>query len=270
MCYALGNENTILMKLKFKCYLVYFFGFFLVQDYTAQVLYRVNNIPIYHGTKKLKSPFSGGLNASVINQMDLNKDGLKDLVIVHQNSFKVTTYLHEGAGEYQYAPRYETFFPRDFRGFFTVKDMNEDGMEDVIFATNIYFLLYKGTRINDSTFSFSLKDTIRSNSYDPLSGLDAIRPYSIYPPAIDDFDNDGDMDIVYFNYNNNLVFHKNYKKEKGYTNAFQNEFWKDNKCFGQMTYDVGPLRYIDNNCANIIKDYLSQIKICSQDTMNFK
>lgn len=206
---------------------------------------RVGVIPFYHGSRQLKNPFTGGLNAPIISQMDLNNDGKKDLVLVHNYSFKISTYLSLGNGEYKYAPRYETYFPKS-QGYFILKDLNEDKMEDLVYMANQYIFFYKGGRINDSTFSFVMMDTFRSNSYDTLIPQQTITPLNNYVPIVEDIDRDGDIDILYINRSNRFVFHKNLKKENGITNPDKNVFYIYNTFWGQMSSTINPLRYIEN------------------------
>ena len=211
---------------------------------------RVGVIPFYHGSKQLKSPFTGGLNAPIVNHMDLNKDGKKDLVLIHNNSFKISTYLNQGGREYKYAPRFETYFPKR-SGYFIIKDLNEDQMEDLVYMGSPYILFYKGTRLNDSTFGFAIMDTFISNSYDTTISPDYLTSMNNYLPIVEDIDKDGDIDILYINRSSHLVYHRNLKKEKGSTNPDKNEFWKYNKFWGQNAYSLNPLAFRENYFKNV-------------------
>lgn len=229
---------------------IVFFTVFICNIY-AQSFTRVGRIPFYIHNTQLKSPFTGGMNASIVNSTDLNNDGKKDLVIVHNHSYKISTYLSQGGQDYIYAPRYETYFPRGL-GNFILKDFNEDGLEDVFYMDNPYIYIYKGLRINDSTLAYSLLDTFQSHSYDTLIPVDYIVPMVYYMPLIEDLDGDGDMDVVYINRSNRLVYHRNLKKEKGLT-ANKNEFWKYNEYWGQHAYGLNPLYYASGIFPRVVQ-----------------
>lgn len=241
----------------------YKFIFFLllfnsIETY-SQTLYRMNNVPIYHDSKLLKSPFTGGMNNSIINQMDLNNDGKMDLVIVQQVQNiinRIQTYINNGAGNYTYTPRYEAFFPKKHNAFFQLKDLNEDKVEDIIYKTSLYFLIYYGSRVNDSTIAFSFYDTLESISYDPLYGTQHIAVKNLYLPVFRDLDSDGDIDIVYVKAgalnSDERYYYKNYKKEKSLP-ANQNEFYNENKYFGQNSFSLNPLKFINGAYTKIAK-----------------
>ncbi|HEY5691256.1 MAG TPA: hypothetical protein VIS49_07365, partial [Cyclobacteriaceae bacterium] len=55
----------------------------------------------------LKMPWAGGLNSAQINQIDLNNDGKKDLVVFDRASNKLSTFLNQ-SNQYLYRPEYES------------------------------------------------------------------------------------------------------------------------------------------------------------------
>lgn len=72
----------------------------------------MNNIPVFHGNRQLLNPFTGGMNSCIVNQMDLNDDGIKDLVVLQvagTNANRIQTYIQKSNGDYIYTPRYEAF-----------------------------------------------------------------------------------------------------------------------------------------------------------------
>ena len=227
----------------------------------TQTLYRMNNVPIYHGNSSIQNPFTGGMNASIINQMDLNNDGLKDLVICQQKDERpnrIQTYINKGNANYTYTPRYEAFFPKNLNALFFLRDFNEDKLEDLIFKVNGYFILYYSSRINDSSFVFTLYDTLESTSYDPLYGKQTITPINFYSPVFRDVDKDGDVDIIYVrngSMTKDIYFYKNYKKEKGLP-ANQNDFYNENKHYGLNTFSLNPLAFVSSS-YNVIEKGLA-------------
>lgn len=220
----------------------------------TQTLYRAHSsIDVYHGSRKLSSPFAGGMNGSVVSQMDLNLDGRKDLIISHNNSYKVSTFLHHADDSFVYAPKYEEYFPKEFNGVFQMKDLNEDGMEDYIVQSGIYILIFKGKRnLQDSTFSFSILDTFEFTKPSWPDYPETLTPFNNYLIAFEDLDNDGDIDAIYIDRNNRLSFFKNLKKEKAYTNPDRNEYWLVNRTYGQHFYKIPPLSFDEGYHPRII------------------
>lgn len=213
----------------------------------GQELFRMNNVPVYHGSKQILNPFTGGMNSCIINQMDLNKDGIKDLVVVHQvgvSAGRIQPFIQKPNGSYVYAPRYEAFFPKEGSYVFLLHDLDEDSTEDLIIQTQSYFFIHYCKRTNDSTFQFDFYDSIEYTSYDPLYGRTQLIALNKYLPMFEDLDGDGDVDFVYVSRSfNHLRYYKNYKKEM--TLPSKENFWKgDNKFYGQACFaDFNPLKF---------------------------
>lgn len=223
----------------------------------AQSLFRMNNVPVFHGSQQLLNPFTGGMNSCVVNQMDLNNDSIKDLVVVHQigvNAGRIQTYVQKPNGDYVYAPRYEAFFPKQGSYTFTLHDLNEDNIEDLILQTESYFLLHYGKRTNDSVFQFDFYDSIEYTSYDPMFGRQQLLALNKYLPVFEDFDGDGDKDIVYVNRSFNLRwYYKNYKKETSLP-ANENLWRSDNKYYGLFCFsDFFPLKFKSGCYSSMVK-----------------
>jgi len=224
---------------------------------TAQELFRMNNVPVYHGAKQLLNPFTGGMNSCVVNQMDLNKDGIKDLVVIHQvnaSAGRIQTFIQKSNGDYIYAPRYESFFPKKGSYIFLLKDLNEDATEDLVLQTETYFLIHYGKRTNDSTFQFDFYDSVEYTSYDPLYGRQQLLALNKYLPVFEDYDGDGDQDIVYVNRSFNLRwYYKNYKVELALP-ANENMWKSDNKYFGQFCFqEFYPLKFKSGCYSTMVK-----------------
>ena len=235
------------------------FLIFLVSFSEAQDIFRMNNIPVLHGNRQLLNPFTGGMNSCIVNQMDLNDDGIKDLVVLQvagTNANRIQTYIQKSNGDYIYTPRYEAFFPKNGNYIFTLHDLNEDKIQDLILQTESYFLIHYTKRINDSVFQFDLYDSIEFTSYDPLIGRQQIISLNKYLPVFEDLDSDGDIDIVYVTRSgNNRWLYKNYKKELALP-ANENLWKSDQICYGLFNFtslDFFPLKYNEGFCKSIVK-----------------
>ena len=222
----------------------------------AQELFRMNNVPVFHGSKQLINPFTGGMNSCMVNQMDLNNDTIQDLVVVHQygtRAGRIQTFIQKPSGTYVYEPRYEAFFPKKNSYPFTLKDLNEDKIEDLIIQTESYFLIHYGKKTNDTVFQFDFYDSVEYTSYDPLFGRQQLIALNKYAPVFEDLDSDGDIDIVYVNRSNQRWYYKNYKKELGLP-ANENVWRSDNKFYGQFCFlDFNPLKIKEGCEAKMAK-----------------
>ncbi len=161
----------------------------------------------------LPHPFNGGIAAPQFSEVDLNNDGLLDLMVYDYDGHVINTYIQTNNQEYIYAPKYAQHFPF-IRYFIFIKDYNGDGIGD-IFAhsgTDLGLYVYQGYFENDS-----LKFTWQAQPNDPNGyltykndmGNDQLlaMPGSLLS-SFNDIDSDGDIDIVtiingYFHYYKN-------------------------------------------------------------------
>ncbi|MBI2721957.1 MAG: T9SS type A sorting domain-containing protein [Bacteroidetes bacterium] len=162
----------------------------------------------------LKMPWANGLNYSSISNIDLNLDGKKDIVAFDRiNQFgigKMRCFINNGApGDVKYiaSPALTYSFPL-IANWAICKDYDCDGKEDLFCSTNGGIMVYRNTSTLSSGLSFQMiKPLIYSNFKPGISNLYAA-PNGV--PAIDDIDNDGDLDILTFSPQGVFIeYHKN-------------------------------------------------------------
>lgn len=177
----------------------------------AQLNYTfVNNISVIEEDLELVHPFSGGFVAPQYSLIDLNFDGLNDLFVYERSSEKVSTFLFID-GKYVYAPRYESLFPANLKNWVLLRDYNCDGKMDLFTSSLFGISLYEN--ISDNELKWSL---IHQTIYtEGSNGQINLQVSSLDLPAIVDVDNDGDLDILNFNFatGGGIEFHKNYSVE---------------------------------------------------------
>src|SRR5688500_3840267 len=86
-----------------------------------------NDVKIVIDSDTVKDPWAGGLNSPVFSKIELNNDGTEDLFIYDRTLDKIFTYLAQsknGQWHWQYAPQYESLFPRDLTGWVLLRDYN--------------------------------------------------------------------------------------------------------------------------------------------------
>ena len=109
-------------------------AFFLVlclslSSLSAQmVLNRDTTLKIHENGTYFNSAFSGGINSGQFSEVDLNLDGIMDLVVFDKSGNKIIPYLNNN-GNYIYAPAYRNNFP-NIHDWMLVADYNCDGKND--------------------------------------------------------------------------------------------------------------------------------------------
>ena len=160
-----------------------------------------------------KFPWTGGMSYSQFSAVDLNADGIKDLVVFDKNGNRIMTFLNSGIADsisYSFAPEYALAFP-EIHSWMQLIDFNYDGKEDIFTYSNGGIKVFKNT--STSSISFNLiKDPILSSYNGNYTNLFCL---SEDYPAISDIDGDGDLDILNFWVLGRFVnYHKNLSIEK--------------------------------------------------------
>ncbi|AYQ34744.1 T9SS type A sorting domain-containing protein [Runella sp. SP2] len=171
--------------------------------------------------KKLLNPWAGGLNNAQFSKMHLNDDGVEDLVVFERSSHSVNTFLAvpQATGhQWKHAPEYETRFPADMLHWMLLVDFDQDGRKDLFTSTNGGIRVFRNVATSNG-FSWSLiADPILTQGF---SGNINLYVPSTDLPAIADIDDDGDIDILTFDFTGTSVeLHQNFSKEQKSTNPF--------------------------------------------------
>jgi hypothetical protein len=167
--------------------------------------------------------WAGGLNASQFNTLDINGDGVEDLVLYDRMANKVQTFLNTGFA-YSYAPEYENQFPSDLENWILLRDFNCDGLKDIFSHDNFGIKVYQNTTIpGEKTswkkFLFYVGPGIPKSSALVTKGFSSKVNLQLTfddLPAINDADGDGDLDIFNFRFTGTgtIEFHQNFSQER--------------------------------------------------------
>ena len=222
--------------------------FLFLITFSAQILgqslqFKLNqDIKVSTNKGNFKNAWAGGLNAAQFAQIDLDADGIQDLVVFDRTNQKVFTYVNKsvlgGAIILNYAPAFESLFPA-VENWFILCDYDGDQKKDLFTSTSagvkVFHNISSGANLKFEVASEALYSegiSSRINLYVAASDI----------PAIGDIDGDGDIDILSFEpAGHYLELHKNVSKEKSGKLGLQ--FQKTGDCWGN---------FIHNDCRDIL------------------
>lgn len=192
----------------------------------------------------IENPYTGGIERPVFSNIDLNNDGIDELVAYDAQSFVYKTFVWQG--EYWKLDNgYSKYLPP--ATFWSISaDLDCDGIMDFITYESSSFVnsplsVYLGHYEND-TIRFSANGVIE---YEAMNGnVETIRAGGYGIPMFKDIDSDGDIDILAFNLNTfTLYYYENVGDCNDIKYRLVNECWGDIKLNDQKS----PLTGVDCN-----------------------
>lgn len=197
------------------------------------------------GIQFLKYPWAGGLNSCQFGQIDINLDGIPDLVIFDRQGSRVLPFIkkvgshqspvtNDDLSDYEYHPEMDTLFP-DLHDWVIFADYNRDGKEDIFTYGLGGIRVFKN--ISDTRLRFQkITDDLTSFYY---TGKVGILVTQVDYPAIADIDNDGDLDLLtFFGLGSYIEYHKNMSFEN-YGNYDSLDYRLSDKCWGDIRESEG-------------------------------
>lgn len=82
----------------------------------------------------LKNPWVGGFNFTEWSVLDIDIDGIKDLVVFDKSGEIIRTFKNDnlpGIASFKHAPEYQSSFPTEISSWVLFYDFNNDGKEDL-------------------------------------------------------------------------------------------------------------------------------------------
>lgn len=191
-------------------------------------------------------PFAGGMSNSQFSAIDLNLDGIKDLIVFDKIGNRLSCFINLGINDsvsYIYAPEYNICFP-EIKSWIQLIDYKNDGKEDIFTYSNGGIKVYKNASVSSLNFDL-IKEPILSSYNGNYTNLFCL---SEDYPAISDIDNDGDVDILNFWVLGKFVnYHKNLSIEK-YGIADSLDFQLTDESWGCFAEDEGSNLLLLDTC----------------------
>ncbi|MDB4061105.1 T9SS type A sorting domain-containing protein [Vicingaceae bacterium] len=213
---------------------IIFISFLLPLTTAAQIYYsEAYNIEVTEENDSINDPFTGGFNNAQFSEIDLNQDGIMDLLVTDRFRNTVKPYLNEGildSVQYTYAPVYAVKFPEMDEVLIT-RDYNDDGKMD-LFVSGNSISLYENTSTRNGGLSFRLVDKLQTKNN--ATTLNVLNPNSINYPAIVDLEDDKDIDVIYRSGNRTLDYHRNFSIDQN--NNFTPIYERRSPCWGYISF----------------------------------
>ena len=193
---------------------------------------------------QLKFPWAGGLNSCQFCAIDLNFDGIKDLLVFDRHGNRKLTFINHGTPnmvDYTFAPEFSAKLP-DLHDWVITADYNCDGKMDIFTYGMGGVRVFKN--ISDTALKFSLVTDLLESFY--YTGKVGILVTSVDYPAIADIDGDGDLDLLtFFGLGSYVEYHRNLSMEK-YGHCDSLDFRLADHCWGKFKESEGGNRVILN------------------------
>ena len=205
------------------------------------ILNREPSLTFKENGTQFTSALSGGINAGQFSNIDLNLDGIMDIVVFDKSGNKLSPFINDN-GTFIYAPNYRENFPA-LHDWVLLTDYNCDGRNDIFTYSTAGMAVYLNT--SNTELEFTQITTLLLSDYGANNYNIYISPVDI--PAIADVDYDGDLDILTFSILGGFIeYHKNLSMEL-YGNCDSLAFEFSESCWG-LFYE-GLNSYI-LNCPN--------------------
>lgn len=219
---------------------------FLTQSILAQVELEIIQPTVIKEGKTLSLAFAGGINSAQYQTMDLDRDGDLDLVILDRSSDKINCFENTGS-TYIYQPYFEFLFPENIQHWMILADYDCDGQKDLFTYTGQGMRVFRNISTNNTIAWELVADPLKtlgsSSNINLLFNLTDI-------PIIADLDQDGDLDILGFDFasSSQIEFHKNHSVEN--TGSCGLEFVRETRSYGDI-WDCGCDNFtIDEPCGS--------------------
>ncbi len=163
----------------------------------------------------LPNPWTGGFNAPQLQEVDFNRDGIKEILVLDRagnrlSVFETLNNRQSWVCNYTYTKQIP-----NLSDWFLVRDYNADGIEDIFCSNYSGIAVYRGYVDENNRIAFEQVSELLYSTYFQS-------PLNLYVsradiPAIADVDADGDLDVLTFYILGTCIeYHRNLSVENGY------------------------------------------------------
>ena len=186
----------------------------------------------------LSMPWVGGMNAVHFSEIDLDLDGVNDLMAFEKHGNRILTFLRRGS-RYLYAPQYAKSFP-ELHDWVILKDYNNDGKPDIFTYGLAGVRVFKN--ISDEQLEFQLiTEQLQAYYYNGYVNIFASPDDYL---IVEDIDQDNHLDLLNFWVLGKYVHHL-----RNYSNNLEVfDFRLESECWGHFE-EAG-----DNNAITLFSD----------------
>jgi hypothetical protein len=196
------------------------------------------DFPVTRDGQLLNYPYTGGFDAPQFNEIDLNMDGMDDLLVFDRSGNVIIPFVYTGGGneiKYEYDYSYVAQFP-ELINWVLARDYNGDGIKDLfvcpVEAPPSGIEVYTGS-VENNKLTFTLKE-FSEGQYNILYYLFGANYYNLYVslndiPEIVDVDGDGDLDVLTFD------------PDGGYMYYYKNTSVEDGNSLEEMHFELGDI-----------------------------
>lgn len=197
---------------------------------------RNNNMPASYNGQNLRFAWVGGLHNPQLSNIDLNNDGMQDLFVFDKINKQILTFINNGTpdiDDFTFAPEYAQWFP-NLHDWALLADYTNDGIPDIFTYGVAGISVYRAERLPDNSLSFTLaEDQLLFNSF---SGSLNILSNSSDVPAFIDVNNDGDIDVLTFDFIGKYIeYYENQSEELTGTPDDTLWFEQASQCWGKFS-----------------------------------
>jgi hypothetical protein len=219
--------------------------------------YGFSQVPSSVQYAALQFPWAGGLNSCQFCPIDLNNDGISDLLIFDRHGNRKLTFINHGTPnsiDYTFDPSYAPGLP-ELHDWVITTDYNCDGKMDIFTYGSGGVRVFENTSGN--TLKFELVTDLLSSFY--YTGKVGILVTSVDYPAIADIDNDGDLDLLtFFGLGSYVEYHQNLSMEK-YGHCDSLDFRLADPCWGKFKESEGGNQIMLNTGCTDDKFHISHL-----------
>ena len=119
--------------------------------FSQMILNRDTSLIFQENGVQFSSALSGGINAGQFSNVDLNLDGIMDIIVFDKSGNKLSPFINDN-GTFIYAPKYRNNFPA-IHDWVLLTDYNCDGKNDIFTYSSGGMAVYLNTSNTELEFT---------------------------------------------------------------------------------------------------------------------